>query len=209
MKVTIFGATGTIGRFLVDQALMQGHEVTAFTRSPDGIGQSADALHVFNGDVRDPVAVANAIEGQDAVICALGMPLLNKEGLRATGTRNIVTAMETAGVKRFVCLSGLGAGDSWSLLPWHYKYLIVPLMMRRLFKDHNAQEEYVRKSSLDWIIARPSNFAKEEGSRPYEHGFSKLDPAFKLKMAPPDIADFMLRQLTDDVYLRQSPALSY
>ena len=209
MNVTIFGATGTIGRFLVDQALAQGHTVTAFTRAPDKIKQSARNLHVINGDVRDPVAVAGAVQEQDAVICALGMPLLNKEGLRATGTRNIIAAMEAAGVKRFVCLSGLGAGDSWNLLPWHYKYLIVPLLMRRLFEDHNAQEAHVRKSPLDWIIVRPSNFAKGESSRPYEHGFSKLDPSFKLKMAPPDIADFMLQQLSNDAYLHQAPGLSY
>jgi len=209
MKVTIFGATGTIGRFLVDQALAQGHSVTAFTRSPDKFKQSARNLHVVNGDVRDPVAVAGAVQDQDAVICALGMPLLNKEGLRADGTRNIVAAMEAAGVKRFVCLSGLGAGDSWSMLPWHYKYLIVPLLMRRLFADHNAQEAHIRKSPLDWIIVRPSNFAKGESSHPYEHGFSKLGPSFKLKMAPPDIADFMLRQLNNDAYLHQAPGLSY
>lgn len=62
MKVTIFGATGTIGRFLVDQALAQGHTVTAFTRAPDKIKQSARNLHVLNGDVRDPVAVAEAVQ---------------------------------------------------------------------------------------------------------------------------------------------------
>lgn len=209
MKVTIFGATGTIGRLLVNQALAQGHTVTAFTRAPDKIKQPAPNLSIINGDVRDTAAVADAVRNQDAVICALGMPLLNKDGLRATGTRNIVAAMEEAGIKRFVCLSGLGAGDSWNLLPLHYKYLIVPLLMRRLFEDHNAQEAFVRKSPLDWIIVRPSNFAKGENSRPYEHGFSKLDPSFKLKMAPPDIADFMLQQLSSDTYLHQAPGLSY
>lgn len=209
MKVTIFGATGTIGRFLVNQALAQGHIVTAFTRTPDKIKQCQRNLHVINGDVRDPAAVAAAIRGQDAVICALGMPLLNKEGLRAAGTKNIVSAMASAGVKRFVCLSGLGAGDSWNLLPWHYKFLIVPLLMRRLFDDHNAQEAHVRQSPLDWIIVRPSNFAKNETSHPYAHGFSELDPAFKLKMAPSDIADFMLQQLSNDTYLHRAPGLSY
>ncbi|MEH6525953.1 MAG: SDR family oxidoreductase [Sneathiella sp.] len=209
MKITIFGATGTIGRLLVNKALADGHTVTAFTRSPDKIKQSARHLHVINGDVLDPLAVAAAVQDQDAVICALGMPLLNKEGLRAAGTRIIVAAMEKAGVNRFVCLSGLGAGDSWDLLPWHYKYLIVPLLMHRLFKDHNAQEVYVRDSPLDWIIVRPSNFAKGESSRSYQHGFRKLDSSFKLKMAPPDIADFMLKQLASDAYLHQSPGLSY
>jgi uncharacterized protein YbjT (DUF2867 family) len=209
MKITIFGATGTVGRLLVSRALTEGHIVTAVTRSLDKMKQSSQNLHVVEGDVRDPLVVAAAVKGQDAVICALGMPLLNKDGLRAAGTRNIVAAMEAAGVKRFVCLSAIGAGDSWNLLPWHYKYLIVPLMMRRLFEDHNAQEAVVRKSPLDWILVRPSNFAKGEGSHPYEHGFSKLGPSSKLKMAPSDIADFMLQQLGSDRYLRQAPGLSY
>lgn len=219
MKLTIFGSTGGIGRQIVAQALEQGHRVTAFTRSPDKLGRPHENLpqenlphenlEVVKGDVLDPASVERAIRGADAVLCALGMPLMNKENLRAIGTKNIVRAMVASSVGRLVCLSALGAGDSRGILPFHYRNLIVPLLMRRLFADHEIQESSVKKSPLDWVIVRPGNFAKGRRTGAYRHGFSAADRAPKLRISRADVADFMLKQLADDTYLHKTPSLSY
>lgn len=209
MKIVIFGATGKIGRNLVDQALALGHDVTAFTRSSRKFERPYENLQILQGDVLDAAAVKRAIEGHEVVVCALGMPLLNKEGLRAKGTKIIVDAMQEIGVKRLICLSGLGAKDSRDILPFHYKYLIVPLVMRHLYADHERQEDYVRDSTLDWTIVRPGNFVKGGLTGHYRHGFSAADKAPKLKISYADVADFMLKQLTGDTYLRKAPSLSY
>jgi putative NADH-flavin reductase len=209
MKIVIFGATGKIGRNLVDQALAQGHTVTAFARSPEKIGPPQKNMLVVQGDVLDPAAVKGAIEGHDVVVCALGMPLLNKEGLRAKGTKIIISAMIDTGVKRLICLSGLGANDSRDILPLHYKFLIVPLVMRHLYADHERQEDFVRKSKLDWTIVRPASFVKGDLTGQYRHGFTAADKAPRLKISYADVADFMLKQLTGDTYLHQAPSLSY
>lgn len=209
MKLVIFGATGKIGRHLVEQALELGHEVTAFVRNPQKLRAPRGNLRVVKGDVLDPAAVRSAIDGCDGVICALGMPLMNKDGLRAKGTANIIRAMEETGVKRLVCLSGLGAGDSWNLLPFHYKYLIFPLVMRRLYADHERQEAHVRNSRLDWVIVRPANFVDGEHTGAYRHGFTSEDEPVTLKISHGDVADFMLKQSADNTYLRQAPGLSY
>ena len=83
MKVIIFGATGTVGRLLVEQALSLGHQVTAFTRSPEKFGQPSEKLRVVKGDVLDPGSVERAVAGHDGVLCALGMPPMNPDRLRA------------------------------------------------------------------------------------------------------------------------------
>ena len=209
MRLVIFGATGTIGRHLVDQALSRNHQVTAFARSPEKFGQSDENLQVVEGDVLEPASVKSAIQGHDVVLCALGMPIMNKEKLRANGTRNIIRAMEENGVRRLVCLSALGAGDSRDILPFQYKYLLIPLVMRHLYADHELQESHVRNSPLDWVIVRPGNFSKGAHTCSYQHGFTAADKSIKLKISHADVANFMLSQLADDTYLRQSPGLSY
>ena len=209
MKLVIFGVTGTIGRQLVDQAHSQGHRVTAFARSPEKFGRTNENLRVAQGDVLDPASVKSAVQGQDGALCALGMPMVNKENLRANGTKNIIRAMQETGVNRFVCLSALGAGDSRDILPIHFKHLIIPLVMRHLYADHELQESYAKDSRLDWVIVRPGSFSNGKYTGAYRHGFTAVDRSLKLKVSAADVADFMLKQLIDDTYLRQTPSLSY
>lgn len=209
MKLTVFGATGGVGRQIVAQALAQGHEVTAVTRSPEKFGQSHENLRVLEGDVLDSAFVERAVQGRDVVLCALGAPLRNKEKLRARGTQQIIRAMEATGSKRLVCLSGLGIGDSREVLPLHYKYFILPLILRHVYADHAPQEAHVRDSQLDWVIVRPGNFTDGERTGSYRHGFTAADKAPKLKISRADVADFMLKQVADDTYLHQAPGLSY
>lgn len=209
MKVVVFGSTGKVGLEVVTQALDLGHHVTAHARRPERLRLSHVNLNVVQGDVLDPASVDRAVRGQDVVICALGMPLMNKDGLRTKGTENIVRAMENAHVSRLVCLSGLGVGDSRAILPWHYRYLFLPLVLRHVYADHQTQEACVRNSPLDWIIARPTNFAKGAHTGFYKHGFSAIDDTIKMKISPGDVADFMVKQLADDTYLHQAPGLSY
>jgi uncharacterized protein YbjT (DUF2867 family) len=155
MKLLVFGSTGGTGRELVRQALEQGHRVTAYARDPAKVGEASHAgLQVVCGDVLDPVAVENAVPGHDAVLCAIGAGA-GRTSLREDGTRNIVRAMESAGVRRLVCQSSLGIGDSRANLGFVTKYVIVPAFLRHAFADHERQEAVVKESALDWTIVRP------------------------------------------------------
>jgi len=209
MKTIVFGATGQIGQQIMDQGPALGHHVTAFVRDPNKISNPAENVSVTRGDVLDPAAVSEAIKGHDAVICALGMPLGNKDGLRAKGTANIIQGMENAGVKRLICLSSLGTAESRMALPFHYRAFIIPLFLRHVVADHGEQEKLIKKSSLDWTIVRPGNFSKGVHTGKYHHGFSTIDKTLKIKISPADVADFMLWQLAEDVYVHKTPALSY
>src|SRR5437588_3503160 len=94
MKVAIFGANGRTGRWLVERALELGHDVTAFTRNPDGGAMQHERLRTVRGDIRDFGAVEAAISGQDAVVSALGQTNPRPGIILSTGTRNMISAME-------------------------------------------------------------------------------------------------------------------
>lgn len=209
MRLLIFGATGGTGRQLLEQALADGHLVTAFVRNPAKIARKHANLQVIQGDVRDDTAVAQAMQNQDVVLSTLGAPASDKTMVRANGTRTIIRAMEQTGIRRFICQTSLGYGDSRAILPLHMKYLIVPLILRHAFADHARQESYIKQSQLDWTVVRPGNLTDGQRTGHYRHGFANNDKTVKLKVSRADVADFMLKQVTDNTYLQQTPGLSY
>ncbi len=209
MKLVIFGATGGVGKHVVAQVLAKGQNVTAFTRHPDKLCQSHANLEIAQGDILSPEIVKRAVTGCDNVLCALGMPLLNNDGLRRKGTVNIVRAMTETGVKRLICLSALGSGESHTALPALHRYVLRPTLMRRLYKDHEAQEKCVMQSNLDWTIVRPGSFASGGHTGKYRHGFTTAEPGLTYKISREDVADFMLAQIETDSYMRHAANLSY
>jgi putative NADH-flavin reductase len=209
MKLLIFGATGSIGDQLVKQALDRGHTVTAFIRDPSKLDIKHANLNIFQGDAMDLTSVENAVQGQDAVLCSLGAGKKRKGKIRSQGTRNIVLAMERVGVQRFICQTTLGVGDSQGNLDFFWKYLMFGFLLRDVFADHVIQENYVKQSRLDWTIVRPAAFTEGNRTSNYRHGFPVNDKTVKLKISHADVADFMLKQLTDDSYLHETPGVSY
>jgi putative NADH-flavin reductase len=209
MKLIIFGSTGSTGRQVVTQALEQGHDVTAFARSPEKLDQKHEKLQVIKGNVLDFASVERVIQGQDVVLCTLGLPPMDKSNLRANGTKNIIRAMEKTGVKRFICQSSDGVGDSRDTLPFLMKYLIVRFMLRRAFADHEIQENYIKESQLDWIIVRPVALTDGEHTGSYQHGYTADNKTVTFKISRADTADFMLKQLADNNYLHKTPSVSY
>lgn len=209
MNTLIFGASGPTGQQLVEQGLAHGHMVTAFVRNPSKLTLQHPNLRIVQGDVLDFEAVRRAMAGQEAVLSALGAPASQKDTVRSDGTRHIIQAMEQAGLRRFICLTTLGIGDSKAALPFLYKYILVPLLLREAFLDSERQEDYIRQSTLDWTIARPGTLTNGPRTGVYQHGFTATEKGLKIKISRADVADFMLRQLHDEAYVRKAAALSY
>ena len=211
MNLLIFGATGGTGRAIVVQALEQEHRVTAFARNPDAIKTKHENLVIVQGDILDYASVERAVKGQDAVLSALGTKTLRRNTTISDGTRNIITAMEKYGVKRFVLESSLTIGDSkpqQRQLPLLYNLIIMPLF-RNLFQDKEIQERYIMQSKLDWVIVRPAVLTDGPRTGVYRSEFSATDTSVKGKISRADVAEFMLKQLTDDTYMHKTPSLSY
>jgi putative NADH-flavin reductase len=154
MKLVIFGSTGGVGRQVVEQALEQGHTVTAFARNPAQLNLQHSRLKLFQGDVLDFPAVERAVQSQDAVVCTLGSGQKLTGTVRSAGTRHIIQAMEKTGVRRLICQTTLGTGDSWGSLNFYWKTIMFGLILRNVFADHQRQEQDVQQSRLDWTIVR-------------------------------------------------------
>ena len=209
MKLIVFGATGGTGQQLVQQALAQGHAVTAFVRNPAKFGVSHPSLRIVQGDVMDAASVEQAVSGHDAVLAA---PARDASKVRSEGTRSIISAMEKTGVRRLVCQTSLGYEDSRQILdrtPFYFKYIVVPFFLRRAFTDHQLQEDLIQRSRLDWIIVRPGNLTDGERTGRYRHGFQATDKTVTVTISRADVADFMLGQVSDNTYLRKTAGLSY
>lgn len=209
MNVIIFGSTGNTGRQVVTQALEQGHQVTAFARSAEKLGLRHENLRVVQGDVLDFPAVEAAVAGQDAVICTLGAPPRDKNHLRERGTENILRAMENTGVRRLVAQSTVGIGDSHDALPFHMKYILVPLLLGRAFADHAKQEERIRESQADWTIVRPAALKEGKYTGSYQVDYTADNHNVTSNISYADTAEFMLKQLADSTYVHRTPSLSY
>lgn len=207
MNLIVFGSTGSVGMFIVKQALQEGHRVTAFTRSPEKLqGLTSSLLHIFKGDLSDRKAVQEALKNQEVVLCAIGDG--NKGAIRAIGTKNIIDAMEQEGTKRLICETTLGLGDSAGNLNFFWKYIMFGMLLKKAFKDHQLQEQHLLDSGLDYTIVRPSAFIEGERTDGYQIGFDSKTRGLSLKISRADVASFMLKQVMSNEYLRKTVSIS-
>ncbi len=203
MKIAVFGASGRTGILIVYQALHQGHQVTAFTRNLTRVTINHKNLTTLEGDVLDPAAVSAAIEGSDAVLCALGVDHNKPTTVLSDATLNIVKAMHDTGVKRLVCMSSAGLlgndGGFW------FGKVIMPLFLRHVFADKKRQAEVIRNSGLEWVIVRPVGLTDSPKTGSY-----KVNPGIPTSWTVPraDVADFMIKCAADKKYDGTLPALS-
>ena len=209
MKVLVLGATGGTGRPIVRDALAKGHSVVALVRSKARAPDLAGA-GLVEGDARDEAVLARALAGCDAVVSSLGTGLspFREVTLLSVATRALVAAMMRSGARRLVCITGVGAGDSRGRGGFLYDRLILPLLLRNVYKDKDRQEAAIRASSLDWIIVRPG-VLNDEPARGTVRAITDLAGVQGGKIARADVARFVVDQLTTDSWLKQTPLVSW
>jgi putative NADH-flavin reductase len=205
MKLLIFGAGGRTGRCLVEQALAAGHEVSAFVRDPNHGLAWPRGLRMIQGDATDAAAVDGAVAGHDAVLSALGQ---GRDGrhLMAQAVGHIVAAMERHNVRRFVCLSAQGVGESARVSGLVFNLIVRPIL-RDSFEEKERMEQVVRSSRLDWVVIRACRLTNGPSRGSYRLDPDRLGATSAISRA--DVAACMLDQLTGDRYVRRTPALAF
>jgi putative NADH-flavin reductase len=208
MKLVVFGASGGTGQEIIKQALDQGPELTAFVRDPKKQAIKHGKLRIVEGDVlKDQSAIASAIAGREAIICALGVAnSLKSAGLIAGGLAAIVPAAKKHEVRRLILISAFGVGTSSRNAP------LVPRLMYRLllgdvYRDKKAGEDIAKASGLDWTIIHPVMLATRPKTGTYRSG-EHLDLRGIPKVSRADVAHFALAQLIDTTYLRKTAVIS-
>lgn len=209
MRLLVIGATGGTGRELVQQALAQGHQVTAFVRNPAKLQIEHANLRVAKGDVLDYATVEAAMRGQDAVLSALGhRRFFYPNRIQSKGMRNILKAMQACDVPRLICETALGIGSSVGRLGLPHTFFIMPLILGFYMWDKLRLEELIIASDRDWVIVRPGVLTSRQARGVYRHGPNVGSYLWPVKIPRADVADFMLKQLKDDSYLGMAPGLS-
>jgi putative NADH-flavin reductase len=211
MKLTVFGATGGVGREVVAQALDRGDHVTAYVRNPAKLDLTDPDLTVVTGELTDREEVRRAVRGADAVISALG-PSLDRKATGTPlvdGTRAIVGAMQGEGVERYIGMatpSLRDPRDTRSLLG-----LIVPFMghtfLSRAYRELLAMSRLVTDSPLDWTIARFTRPTDGERTGTVRAGYLGRD-RIRSSITRADIATFLLDQSIDPRFHRSAPVIS-
>ena len=209
MRVVVIGATGGTGRQLVEQALARGHEVTAFVRTPAKLRTAHPSLRVVAGNVLDRDSVNEAVRGSEGVLCALGHKRwFYPNRILSDGTRNVVEAMRAAGVRRLVCETALGVGDSFGRLGLYYTLFTVPFILPLYWIDKHRQERVVRESGLDWVLVRPASLTNGPLRTELRIGRDAGSWILTRRVSRASVASFMLDQLTSDAWLHAAPGLA-
>jgi putative NADH-flavin reductase len=203
MHIALFGATGGTGRQVLAQALAQGHNVSALVRDPSKLTERT-GLTLVTGDVLDQAATTRCIQGTEAVICVLGSHG-SRDPVEAAGTRTILEGMRQAGVRRLIAVTSLGVGDSREQINWAFR-LIMDLTLKPIMTAKEEQERLIKDSGLDWTIIRPGGLTDGPRTGAYRYGRDRSIKGGRISRA--DVADFVLRQLTDTTFVHQTPAVS-
>lgn len=210
MKLLIIGGTGGTGKELIKQGLEQGHTLTALVRNPEKIKITHPHLRLIKGNVLDPVTVHEAVKGQDALLSALGHKrFFIKTSILSEGTKNIIQAMETENVKRFICVTALGINDSRFKMGLYYTLFVIPVIVFFYFWDKAKQEKLIRNSKLDWTIVRPGQLFNGKKRGVYQHGPHVGNYLLTKLISRADVAHFILSQLNDPTYLMKAPGVAY
>ena len=200
MAILVVGATGSIGRLVVDEAIRRGHAVRALVRDPGRAGQLARGAQIVTGDVTRPDTLSAAAEGVDAVVFTLGSDGAGKAGAESIdygGVRNMLRALGGR-TGRIALMTAIGVTNRTGAY-------------NRATEAHDwkrRSERLVRASGLPYTIVRPGWF---DSNGLDEHQLVLLQGDRRQAGDPSDgvvarrqIAEVLVRSLTSDRALRKT-----
>jgi uncharacterized protein YbjT (DUF2867 family) len=209
MRILVLGASQGTGALAVRAGLDQGHEMTAFARSPQKLELEHPRLKKVRGDFHQSASVRAAVPGHDAVIVTASATSLSTlrevPNYFSLGTGYAIEAMKDSGVKRLAVLSALGTGPSRSLLNPVIRLAVVDFVLKAPFADHARQEEQVRASGLEWVVARPGRLTNGPARRRYKKTAALERVPSSISRA--DVADFLIEACVVPTWVGQAVQL--
>lgn len=195
-RLLVFGGSGRTGRLFVAEALAAGHEVDAFVRDPDRLGESTDVpgLAVLSGDVTHPADVAPAVASArpDVVVSLIAPRHERDELLYSVGTAAIIAAMDGAGIKRLIAVSAEGVRVARGELPLGYQAVMLYPGLGGIYDDIGLMEDEVMASDLDWTLVRPAVLTDGAATGQYRVVEGDTVPG-GMRVSRADVSAFLLR----------------
>ncbi|MEU2928408.1 NAD(P)H-binding protein [Streptomyces sp. NPDC007251] len=210
MNLTVFGATGGIGREIVRQALGAGHRVTAVVRDPARLDVRGDALEVVRADLTDPEELRTAVRGRDAVLSGLGARSRKDAGVATRLTRTVLRAMEAEGARRLLVVSAGPVGpapESQGALDRAARGLISAIL-KDVYADLREMEAELARSGTDWTSVRPPRLQDKPLTGRYRTVVGGFPPKGRF-IARADVAHAMLAMIDDTGTVKQGVGVAY
>ena len=198
MRVFILGATGGIGRELVQQSLARGHEVTALVRSPEKMRARSEKLAVIVGDPRNAELFTRALPGHDAILSSLGHVRGGSVTILQESVRSLVSAMGETGVRRVLVVSVAFLFRETGLPGT----ILRNIVLRANGADSKDMERVLAESGLDWMVVRPPRLTNGPRTEHYRVEDGHL-PRRGFLISRADVAHFMLDETEKSVHIRQ------
>lgn len=209
MKLAVFGATGKTGLHIVQQALDAGHEVVALVRNPSKMSLQHPKLTLIQGDALQSADVIKTLHGVDAVVNALGHVKGSPDHLQVTVITHILNAMKQHRIKRLVTLSGGGVRfpqDQPKFIDHVFKFLL-KTVSPKVLADGEAHVKLIQQSDVEWIVVRAPRLTDNAHTKQYKTGFIG-DDGMSTQCSRANVADFMLKCVTDQRWVKQGPFIS-
>ena len=200
MNILVVGATGSIGRLVVEEALSQGHKVRALVRTATKVRQLPHEAQAVMGDVTHQETLPGAVEDVDAIVFTLGSDGQGKVGAENVdygGVRNVLSALGRRRA-RIALMTSIGVTNRVS-------------SYNRSTEAHDwkrRSERLVRSSGLPYTIVRPGWFDYNKSD---EHRLVLLQGDKRHAGNPSDgviarrqIAEVLVHSLTSDAALRRT-----
>lgn len=211
-KILVIGGSKGIGKATVQAALARGHEVTAFSRSPEKIGIEHASLSLMAGDATKGTDLAPALQGVDAVVVALGIEesismIWKPVHLFSQATGALLPEMQKAGVMRLIAVTGVGAGDSRRALG-RLERLGHEFILGEPYKDKTRQEAMIKQSNTEWTIVRPVILTNGSAVKAPK---VLTEPAqWRLGLVSrKTVAEFIVDEVETGAHIRQAPVISH
>lgn len=208
MQVTIFGATGMVGKQLMIHALAKGWKVNAFGRNVDSLIDEdlrSEQLHSIKGYVFDEGDVRKALQGSDAVLSALGGAFDGSDKARSLGIKNIIAQMKATGIRRIVALGGLG------VLPNENGHYVMdapdyPQEYVPVGQEHKQAYEHLKSSGLDWTFVCAPNILPKEADNHFMALEEHMPSSWEINAG--NLALLMVQEIAFPQYLHHRVGIS-
>jgi len=211
MTITVFGATGKVGKRIIQMALASGDKVRAFGRNVEKFIDEDlrnENFTAFKGYVFSNSDVFDAINGCDSVLSGLGGANDGTDKTRSLGIKNIIAQMQKTGVKRIIAVGGVGAleDDDFGYILNNPKY---PELYRHVAMEHLKAYEYLKASDLDWtFVCCPNDIRDKDATGKYitNSDYPPYPNLFTITAA--NLASFMLNELKRNRYVKKRVGIS-
>lgn len=208
VKIAVIGGTGKSGKYLVKELIKQGFLLKILIRDPNKFQNNSSQVELVVGDATNFSHVNSLISGCQAVISTLGMGIPSSEPIIfSQSTSNVIQAMNEQGIRRYIVTTGLNVDA-----PFDKKgpnSLFATDWMRNNYPVSTAnkqlEHDILTQSDIDWTLVRLPLI--EQSDEKGEVAIS-LEDCPGDKVSATDLAVFLIDQLANKAYIRQSPFIS-